>query len=55
MAKYCLVKQGYVLYLDCMECEEKECKCISHKKKGINAHEISSNKSTGETATAGSK
>lgn len=25
MAKYCPVKDGYVLYLDCLECDDKEC------------------------------
>jgi len=25
MAKYCPEKDGYVLYLDCIECETKSC------------------------------
>lgn len=25
MAKYCPITNSYVLYLDCLECEEKEC------------------------------
>lgn len=25
MAKYCPLKEGPALYLDCMECEEKAC------------------------------
>lgn len=26
MAKYCPIINGPVLYLECLECEEKECK-----------------------------
>lgn len=29
MAKICPVTGDYVLYLDCMECEEKECEAES--------------------------
>lgn len=31
MAKYCPEKKGFVLYLDCIECETKECKRGNYK------------------------
>lgn len=31
MAKYCPAKNGTVLYLDCLECEEKICKQLNFK------------------------
>lgn len=53
MAKYCPEKQGYALYLDCKECEERTCEksdrasklyfIIYHRKKW-RVHSVSTDK-----------
>lgn len=49
MAKYCPVKNGAVLYLECMECEERECekyRTPSKKKNGPASVDIKDSCST---------
>lgn len=40
MAKFCPIRQEYVVYLDCLECEEKICRQTDTQKNG--SHSLNS-------------